>query len=80
MGSETDFVGYLNPKLDSLLGSKKAKDKVKVVKLVLKRIQDHGNHTKHDDIAASFNGNQLANDFETLNILISSCLDTISKG
>ena len=39
------------------------------------RIADYGNTTKHHDTAAAFNGDQLANDLETLKELIIKCAD-----
>lgn len=66
---ETNFHAYLSPpKLDSL-GLGKGK-KLKAVREAVKRISDLGNATKHDEVAASFNSETLANDFDTMEKLL----------
>jgi hypothetical protein len=43
----------------------------------LKRLTEKGNSTKHSSIAASFDGMQLANDFDTLTPLMIAVLKNI---
>jgi hypothetical protein len=61
----TDFYSFLSDgKLSGLgLGSKKDN---KSLKEAVKRIAELGNSTKHNKTSGSFNGDQLANDFETM--------------
>jgi hypothetical protein len=63
--SSTEFSAYLNPtKLQSLgLGHKTA---TQAIRQAVRRIADLGNSTKHNKTASAFNGDQLANDFETM--------------
>lgn len=67
--STTDFVAFLtSEKLEKLgLGSKNS---TKALKECLRRISENGNTTKHDSKAASFNEQQLINDFQVLHPLI----------
>ena len=54
---------------------------LKPVREAFKRIADYGNTTKHHHTAAAFNGDQLANDLETLKELIVQCAEeALSKG
>ena len=48
---------------------------IKPLREAIVRISDYGNTTKHHDTAAAFNGDQLANDLETLKELIIKCAD-----
>lgn len=74
--SNTDFVSFLS--LNRLqgygLGDKK---KVKPLRDALQSIQRFGNTTKHHDTSAAFNGDQLANDMETLTELILKCIQDV---
>ena len=45
----------------------------------LRRISAYGNTTKHHDTAGAFNGDQLANDLETLREVILNCVDEINS-
>lgn len=45
------------------------------VRTALDHIQDYGNTTKHDPVAATFNGDQLNNDIQTLKPLILKCIE-----
>lgn len=67
--SGTDFHTYLAPtKLNSLgLGDKKD---TKSIRDSVKRISDLGNSTKHNKTSSAFNGEQLANDFLTMEGLL----------
>ncbi len=62
---KTDFHSFLSAeKMTQLsLGTKK---ETKSLRDVVKRISDAGNSTKHNKTAAFFNGEQLFNDFETM--------------
>ncbi|MBR0666959.1 hypothetical protein GXW71_21545 [Roseomonas hellenica] len=46
----------------------------------LRRINEHGNSTKHHHLAASFNGEQLINDMEVLREVILACIAEAVKG
>ena len=72
----TDFVTFLsNPRLNRYgLGDKW---QIKPLRDALNRIQDFGNTTKHHDTSAAFNGEQLANDLETLRDLILKCVEDV---
>ncbi len=61
----TDFHSYLSAqRLNNFgLGDNK---KTKSIRQAVKRISEHGNTTKHDQTSAAFNGDQLANDMQTL--------------
>ena len=61
----TDFGAYLSPsKLQQLgLGDR---PQTRSIHQVVKRLADYGNSTKHDMTSAAFNGEQLANDFDTI--------------
>lgn len=63
--SNVDFHSYLsNQKLKSLgLG---ARQETKSIREALKRTSEFGNSTKHHKSAAAFSGEQLSNDFETM--------------
>lgn len=67
--NNTDFQAFLsNDKLEKLgVGGK---NDTKALRDCLRRIADNGNTTKHDKQAASFNDQQLINDFESLHPLI----------
>lgn len=45
------------------------------VRTALDHIQNYGNTTKHDPVAATFNGDQLNNDIQTLKVVILKCLE-----
>jgi hypothetical protein len=61
----TEFSAFLSPsKLQSLgLGSKA---NTQAARQAVRRIADLGNSTKHNKTASAFNGDQLANDFDTM--------------
>ncbi len=80
MGRKTnvDFVSYLT--IEKVQGYGLGdKQKTRTLRAVLSRIQDFGNTTKHHETAAAFNGEQLANDFETLSPLILCCITEIAQ-
>jgi hypothetical protein len=63
-----DFHSYLSPQKIQSLG---VEDDVKSVRDAIRRIADLGNATKHNKIAAAFNGEQMYNDFQTMeNMLV----------
>lgn len=74
---ESDFVAYFsNQKLaDFGLGSGK---KLTPIRSALTRIQHNGNATKHHEIAASFDRDQLANDVATITPLLTKAVDSIA--
>ena len=45
----------------------------------VERMQEYGNTTKHHSISATFNGEQLNNDMQTLKELILKCIEVASK-
>lgn len=72
---ETSFPAYFGqPKLKEY-GLDRGRKGNKAIFEPLKRISDSGNVTKHDGTAAFFNGEQLANDLETLKNLILKCIE-----
>lgn len=74
---ETEFSGFFNGRLASYgLTDKATKNDIKTA---LSHISNHGNTTKHSQLSAHFDGQQLANDMETLKPLILACLDKINN-
>ncbi|MEM9397191.1 MAG: hypothetical protein AAF991_06900 [Pseudomonadota bacterium] len=66
---ETDFYSFLS--VNRIAGySLGNKQQTKPMRDAVQRILHFGNTTKHHDTAASFNGNQLHNDMDTLGALI----------
>ena len=61
----TDFHAYLSGQKLQEIGLS-SKENRKSVREAVKRISELGNSTKHDHTSASFNGEQLANDIETM--------------
>ncbi len=47
----------------------------KAIRMALVRTQDYGNMTKHDPVAATFNGDQLNNDLNVLEPVILKCIE-----
>ncbi len=75
----TDFHGFLSQaRLTGYgLGNKQ---QINPLREALKRILHYGNTTKHHDTAAAFNGDQLANDMDTLgNIILKLIKDAITQ-
>lgn len=60
-----DFFSYISGEVFQNL--KIARNDKKAIKSALKRIQDNGNVSKHHKIATNYNGEQLNNDFKSLN-------------
>lgn len=74
--SSTAFPAYLNPtKLETLGVGKKLH--TKAARDALQRCSDFGNTTKHHSTSAAFNGEQLANDFETIEPVILAIAKTL---
>jgi hypothetical protein len=69
---KTDFVSFFSKQKVSYYG---LGDTFKAITDSLKRIQSAGNTTKHHNISANFNGEQLANDMDTLKGLILKCIE-----
>lgn len=69
-----DFVAFLNAGYLQQLGLGD-KTQTKAVREALQRVSQYGNTTKQHESAAYFNGDQLANDFETLRGVIIACAD-----
>ena len=65
----TDFHSFLSPNKLEKLGLGKGQ-KMKAARAAVKRISDLGNSTKHDEVAASFNSETLANDFDAIERLL----------
>lgn len=76
--ASTDFQAFLsNDKLEKLgIGDK---SQTKSLRECLRRIAEMGNTTKHDKLAASFNDQQLINDFEILHPLIQALAEECAK-
>lgn len=64
-----DFYSFLNGQFLEKLGVG-TKNDTKAARDAIKRISDYGNSTKHNRTAAGFNGEQLANDFETIETIL----------
>lgn len=67
--ANTDFQGYLSAQKMTDLGLGGGKE-TKAIREAVKRISEAGNSTKHNKTAAAFNGETLANDFETIEQLL----------
>ena len=63
--SSTDFHSYLSNQKLAKLGLVN-KQENRSIRDALKRVADFGNSTKHHKTSAAFSGEQLANDFETM--------------
>ena len=63
--SGTSFHSYLSPQKLQKLGIIQKTD-MQSVREAVKRVSDFGNSTKHNPTSAAFNGEQLANDIETM--------------
>lgn len=74
----TDFYSYLSKKKLADLGLGKGKEQ-NGIREAVNRMKEHGNITKHDHTSANFNGEQLANDFETLTPLFRSTAESIAE-
>jgi len=61
----TDFHSYLSANKLTTLGFSD-KNQRTIMSQAVKRISEYGNTTKHHDVSANFNGEQLANDMDTL--------------
>jgi hypothetical protein len=70
----TDFVSFFSKSKLAQLG---IPEKV-ALRTALNRIQANGNSTKHHEIAASFDGQQLSNDLDTLTPLLIKTVESIS--
>ncbi len=62
---KSDFHSYLNGKKLEDIGTCK-KTEASSIREAVKRVSEYGNSTKHNKTSAAFNGEQLANDFETM--------------
>ncbi len=69
-----DFVGFCSNERIAAYGIDKGKF---AVREALTRIQRNGNATKHHEIAASFDGQQLANDLATITPLLIKTAESI---
>ena len=70
----TDFVSFYSKQKVAALGiTEKA-----AIREALNRIQRNGNSTKHHEVAASFDGQQLSNDLEILTPLLIKTVESIS--
>ena len=72
--SDTDFLSFLSAQRLQHYGLGRGRD-TKALRDAVQRISHFGNITKHHETAAAFNGDQLANDMETLKDLILRCAD-----
>lgn len=64
-----DIIGFLSKQKLSSLGVTGQSDS-KAIRGALNRIVEHGNTTKHHKISASFSGEQMSNDVETITQII----------
>ena len=74
---KTEFPGFFNGRLTSYGLVDKAA--IRDIKTALDHISNHGNTTKHSQVSGHFDGQQLANDMQTLRPLIVACLDEIDN-
>lgn len=78
-GKEVQFVNYLGgSNLEQKFGIKDTAQR-KTMRAALDRISTAGNSTKHHPTAASFDGPQLANDFDILVPLVAAIYSSILK-
>jgi hypothetical protein len=70
----TDFVSFYSNGKISELG---IPGKPNALREALTRIQHNGNTTKHHEISAAFDGEQLANDFDTIVPLLLKTIETV---
>jgi hypothetical protein len=71
--SDVDFVAYYsNQKMTDLGFTERTS-----IRSALTRIQQNGNSTKHDEIAAGFDGAQLSNDLDTITPLLIKTLQNM---
>lgn len=77
-GVGTDFPSYFSGNKRATYGLPTGKG-AKAVTKALEQVATSGDVTKHDGTAAQFNGDQLANDMDTLKELILKCLDEIAS-
>lgn len=77
-GENQDFPSYFDKSRRAKYGLPTGKD-AKAVTEALKHLATSGDVTKHDGTAAMFNGEQLANDMDTLRELILKCIESISN-
>ena len=71
--SSIDFVNFIN---GAIMGKGEFAEKMKqkTLRQILKRLQENGNVTKHDQAVANFNDVQLANDVEAMEELLLACI------
>lgn len=73
----TDFPSFFSKDRRAKYGLPTGKDS-KAMTDALGRVATSGDVTKHDSVASHFNGEQLANDMDTLKDLILKCLEEIA--
>ena len=76
--SSTSFHSYLSSQKLQKLGLSQKMDR-KSVQQAVKRVSEFGNSTKHNPTSAAFNGEQLANDIETMGKMLIALAEQ-SKG
>lgn len=77
-GESQDFPSYFDKNRRAGYGLPTGKDS-KAITEALKHLSASGDVTKHDGTAALFNGEQLANDMDTLKDLILKCIEGIAN-
>lgn len=77
-GVQQDFQSFFDKSRRGRWGLPTGQD-AKAVTEALKHVATSGDVTKHDGTAALFNGEQLANDMDTLKNLILKCIENIPK-
>ena len=77
--SRTSFTSFFSNERLQRYGFAKGTNRA-AISSALDRIAAYGNTTKHHETAATFNGEQLANDWETLEKLIVKCADEALSG
>lgn len=77
-GENQDFPSFFDKNRRAKYGLPTGKD-AKAITEALKHVAASGDVTKHDATAALFNGDQLANDMDTLKDLILKCIESINS-
>ena len=76
---EKKFINYFSPDRLSQLGFS-SRDQKRGISKALKNISENGNTTKHSPVAASFDGQQLANDVDVLTpFLVAVCEEIVAR-
>jgi hypothetical protein len=76
-GADTDFLAFFSKQRLAGYGLGDSSKKQNPIRDALERIQRNGNTTKHHEMAALFDGKQLANDFATITHVLLKTIESI---